>query len=924
MFHSSLRRARMVTVPILASLMLSGISVVSASSPAQAAPNPGAAPERKTYVEAASSARSGGKPVEWLDRRTETDQQFVNPDGSVTWRQYAVPQRVRRGAGWAKVDTTLRRNRDGSVSPIATVTPLTLSGGGQTAPLLTVADGTAKVSLSWPNKLPKPVLKGDTATYPEVYPGIDLQVRAEIAGYSQVLVVKTPEAAKNPALARVNFKTSVRGLQLRSTQDGLLQAVKPGGEVVFVSDGAAMWDSPAPAALQRARSANVPTDDVAPHATRKIAVHVTNTELSVLPDQAMLRAPDTVFPVFIDPPLSKTNPVFWTHVNKNAPNTSYWTGSSRDVIRVGHEWNSANIWRAHFQFDITQLKGTNIQSASFHITTDHTADCKASPVQLWQTNWIDRNKAYTWHNDSDGDWFTKIQQRNTSANEASCPKDDDPIEFGAAALRTQIQAHATKKYSTMTFGLRVPSESDQYQWKKFKVGSAWLEVSFNRVPGVPTAMGVTDCYTQCASPAVVSVQTPELRVKAADPDGGTLTIKFEVYNTALVWADQVTGYASGSATPAKRRVAAGKLGAGWYKWRAQACDPSKACSGWTPWFQFTTDTTAPSPPVIAPVDPELYFEDDGSGQTSGGIGVPGKLAVSGVADVVHFKWSLDGGAFTQVPATGTGVKTAQITVLPKFEMVRTVTVEAYDAAGRKGVDTYQFNVASPAELAGYWKLDEETGTTANDHLALHPATATGGVTRVAGRTEAAGKAARFAGNGFFATVGPVLATTAKVTDEETVPRSFSVSAWVTLADTATHRAIVSQGGDQKSLFELQMRGNVGYCFTMWHGDSTAAASTTACAPKLPTLNTWTHLAGVYDAVDKHLTVYVNGGITELGGSVTRVAYTGPTPFAATSPLRIGSGFHGGPAAHWLGDIDDVRAYQRAVPQEDFQVETLDG
>jgi hypothetical protein len=264
--------------------------------------------------------------------------------------------------------------------------------------------------------------------------------------------------------------------------------------------------------------------------------------------------------------------------------------------------------------------------------------------------------------------------------------------------------------------------------------------------------------------------------------------------------------------------------------------------------------------------------------------------------------------------------------MPRLDLLRTLTVEAYDAAGRKGVRTYRFNVASPSELAGYWQLDEASGTLAADELDLHPATATAtGVTRVPGRTADAGYAARFAGTGAFTTAGPVLATSPKAAADGTLePRSFSVSTWASLAGTTANRAVVSQPGANKSAFELQFQANKAFCFSMWATDATTAAITSACAPALPALNRWYHLAGVYDAVGKTLTLYVNGGIAELGGTVTTVAYTGPTPFAATGPLRIGSGYHAGAAAYWLGDIDDVKVHQWAVPQEDFQLDTLAG
>jgi len=919
---SLLPRARNSAGTLLALLLTVGTPIVLAHATPAAAIVP---EEGATYAEAADYAAASGRPVEWIAQRTETNQQFVNPGGSITMKQYDEPQRVKKGSIWSEIDPTLLRIADGTVVPYATVTPIVLSGGG-TGPLVTVKDGGTSMALTWPGTLPAPTLSYDTATYAEVFPGVDLLMKVDSTGYSQVLKVKTAAAARNAALDSLTFGVTLVNLSLQSTGQGSFRAVDSTGRAVFASDGSAMWDSPSPDASTQPGAGNIPAEDLPPHLVRPVGVQVTATTVSITPDRAMLNAADTVFPVFIDPPLSKTNPVFWTHVNKASPNTSYWTGSSRNTVRVGKEWGSSNVWRAHFQFDINQLKGTTVTFASFHITADHTADCAASPVDLYRTQWIDRNKPYTWYSDSDGDWITKIQQVKASANESSCPKADDPIEFGAAKLKSELQAQATNKAATITFGLRAPDEGNQYQWKKFNVGSAWLEVTFNRTPNTPNTMAVTDCYLQCGNPAVVSTMTPELSAKASDPDGGTLTVKFEVWNaTALVWSDQVTGYASGSAAPAKRRVAAGKLGAGYYRFRTRACDPTGACSPFSAWFGFTTDTTAPPPPTIAPADPTKYFEDDGSGGTSGGVGVTGQLVLSGTADVAQFKWSLDGGAFTAVTPTGTNPRTATITVMPRLDLLRTLTVEAYDAAGRKGVQTYQFNVASPSELAGYWQLNETSGTLAADELDLHPATATAtGVTRVPGRNADAGYAARFAGAGVFTTAGPVLATSPRVVDGISEPRSFSVSAWVSLSGTTSHRAIVSQPGANKSVFELQFQANKAFCFSMWATDAATAAITNACAPALPVLNRWYHVAGVYDAVAKTLTLYVNGGITELGGSKVSVAYTGPTPFAATGPMRIGAGYGGGVAAFWLGDIDDVKVHQWAVPQEDFQADTLAG
>ena len=199
-------------------------------------------PNAATVGPAAEAARTGRR-VELDHLRTENTQVFVEPSGLHTMVQHAVPVRARKGTGWAPIDTTLRFQPDGSVRPGATVTELTLSGGGDTN-LVALGKKTAQVRMGWPARLPRPVLTGDTATYPEVYPGVDLRIRAEADGFAQVLVVKTRAAARNPALRRVSFPLSSTGLTVSTRVDGTTVAADPTGKTVFSAAKAVMWDTP--------------------------------------------------------------------------------------------------------------------------------------------------------------------------------------------------------------------------------------------------------------------------------------------------------------------------------------------------------------------------------------------------------------------------------------------------------------------------------------------------------------------------------------------------------------------------------------------------------------------------------------------------------------------------------------------------------
>jgi hypothetical protein len=182
---------------------------------------------------AVRAARRQHTPVVVANLTTGTRQIQALPDGTMRATLSVVPVRVRRATGWVPVDTTLIRRPDGSVAPRATTVPLALSGGGSAQPLVQLGQPGRRMALSWPGALPVPVLSGDTATYRQVLPGVDLLIRAQTAGYSERLVIRDAAAARNPALAALRYGLAVDGLSVRAGGDGSLSMVDHSGAAVF-------------------------------------------------------------------------------------------------------------------------------------------------------------------------------------------------------------------------------------------------------------------------------------------------------------------------------------------------------------------------------------------------------------------------------------------------------------------------------------------------------------------------------------------------------------------------------------------------------------------------------------------------------------------------------------------------------------------
>src|SRR5258708_2179891 len=118
-----------------------------------------------------------------------------------------------------------------------------------------------------------------------------------------------------------------------------------------------------------------------------------------------------------------------------------------------------------------------------------------------------------------------------------------------------------------------------------------------------------------------------------------------------------------------------------------------------------------------------------------------------------------------------------------------------------------------------------------------------------------------------------------------------VSAWAKLKSLGVFQTFVSEASGFQATFFLQKRGDPNpFPFTQPFG-AAAGAGTAVYADSgiTPTVGTWYHVVGVYDATQQSASIYVNG---VLAGQVYSVS---PTP--ANGHTRIGPRHYNNTHAH---------------------------
>ena len=911
-------------------------------------PAAGDGPIRQTEAEAVAHAVEIGQRVEIGAFRGESRETYANPDGTLTSVDHAQPVRVVREGRWVPVDATLVTAPDGSIAPRAAALGLRLSGGGDT-PLVRVERANRSMTLDWPGPLPEPTIDGGQATYPEVLSGVDLVVNAGITGFSHVLVVKTPEAAQLPELAELRFGLDTAGLTVQDSPEGGLAAVDDAtGAPVLEAATPKMWDSGPPDAAPQGRATGSPDTDGSDAAesapdgatVAPVGWRVDGDRLTLLPDQAMLAAPGTRWPVYIDPVWQDTRNSGWAMVASGFPNEKYWKFSGTEGVGdcpvSSGQCNGVGVKRIYYALP-TPYSGRTILSAEFRVTMTHTYDTTAHNVSLYRAG-SGISSGTNWNNKPA---LSSLQQTKApTAKQSSCTSTNQNVGFTATAA---VREAASKGWSTTTFGLRATNESDQTAFKRF-CGNAILSVHYNRAPTQPKPSELTmspggQCVTGSTRPYVDT--PPTLFMVLRDPDHSsahTEQVRGEIH---YYWFDSAgtrinrsftTGWkASGSRfqytlpsnIPQNTVIT----------WEVRAGDSE----AWSPWSwdynpqtncQFTYDATAPAAPDIdspdfLPLDAadttSACVEDD---QHRGGVGSYGTLAFdSASTDAVRYLYGFNTNPSPSnelTPASGGGP--VSLRWMPVNDGPNFVTMQAVDQSGlRSAIAACVFSV--PTRLAaGEWGLGEVAGAgSADDARGNHPAVAGAAVTfgvpgpgcGDSGAQCQFDRAIRFtgsAGDSYLATTSSALVDTST---------GFGASAWVRLTDDTADRVVVSQDGSSEPGFTLGFDAATGkWAFKIPSTDVLSLGGWSVASTAPAVRDEWTHLAAAYDPELKTMTLYVNG--------VAQPTAQRRSAWKSRGAVQIGRSYaRSGYTAGWVGELADVAVFDRVlVPREVTELSKL--
>ncbi|WP_318215948.1 VCBS repeat-containing protein [Streptomyces sp. SCL15-6] len=696
------RRIRMwVAASVAAVVTATGLAVLPQlgeddREPVESAP--AAAPGAPLDETAAMrEARGTGKRVEATARRTTHDTTYANPDGTFTLDQATAPVRVRTASGsWTAIDASLKSDGKGGLSTKATTGALTFSAGtvpaaddgdhrdtdraaraaGRAAldatppaagSLVRFTTAGHTVVLDWPQQLPAPRVAGVRALYPEVLPGVDLLLTAKNDGFAQSWIVKSREAAANPAVRTLALSVSSRTLTLKRNAAGGLTGTDASGTEVVTAPTPVMWDSSGRKDSTGDEGAapdreNLPGGLAALHAlegpepgthSALVDAELEGSTLTLRPDTRLLDDPKTTYPVFIDPSINGHTQA-WTLAYKRYATSNFWNGAGfnggTDEARAGYENQSGGTGRSFFRVGWT-LKGAIIKSSTFRLYETHSWSCSKRSVELWLTGGI--SSSTTWNNQPS--WSDQLDARSEAHGySSSCP--DDYIGFDAKAAAVKAN---TSGWSNITLGVRAASETDVYAWKKFK-DTPVLSTTYNRPPSTPGSLTTSpggSCSTKSPGP-VLGIGDVTVSAKATDPDGNLDGVRLKIWQTSpsggpVLYDAEPTLSSTGAVS---RRITAATFPANsvrTYAYQARARDSENAYSAYSATCYFTVDSGKPNPPTLSST---VWPEWEDQEQWGPATGTAGRITFSGGGnDVADYWYSVDTTSYDKKATLAGGV-----------------------------------------------------------------------------------------------------------------------------------------------------------------------------------------------------------------------------------------------------------------------------
>lgn len=535
---------------------------------------------------AQAEAVSTGEPVVVDELTTPTELTTALPNGTAELAISTVPVRVEQGDDWVEPDLDLEAAGPW-FEPVATAIPVRFSAGGSDLLSQVRASSGEWVTEVWPHgDVPAPSVDGDTATYVEILPGVDLKLVATPTGKASIFVVKNEEAAASTDLE--NLRVEVEGAELRTNSSGSAIAETASGATIVA--GQPLWWDSSDGGDFREPGENAPIMPVA-HDFSASGVSMDVSESVDRAEHDPSAPADLDYPLYVDPDWSSGEAASW-YTDAAYPNQSYLSAGASDVLRVGiYQSFRSDMF---FQFPISALSGKDIISGRLNTTQVAVAACGVRPITVHtyglKTAGFTWAQEQSWNAAGTGGWSAPLQAPFTGPDCGAAP----------LAVGWNVTAGVKAKVGAANIQFAFTYADPNAPSRRHYDRDATLIVTYNSKPNTPTALAITSPPRACGTataPAQVGATDVTVSVHQTDPDAGNVDTYFYLSRASSTGTVIQTKSAAMRAQGTRSIPFTGLADGETYAWRARGYD-TLAWGAYSGWCYFTVDVTKPAQPTV--------------------------------------------------------------------------------------------------------------------------------------------------------------------------------------------------------------------------------------------------------------------------------------------------------------------------------------
>ncbi len=345
------------------------------------------------------------KPVELVEKRSETSKIFDNGNGTYTLKVFSTPVHFLKDGVWEEIDSNIKPSGNGDFENANNRFKARFAGKGKAADLTSFEYHGLKATFSLqgvPNlganyhteaNEAVPEVKDNSIRYTDIFPDVDLRQIVTGYGIKEDIILKKYNG-KNSFV----FALKVSGVDAVKENDGSIGFYKKGqanAEKVFSIPKPFMVDSNIDPALgEGVRSDNV---------TQDVIQHGANIFITITADDNWLKAPERKYPVYIDPTISGSSITYDSYVSNAYPNSNYyvdWNTLGYYQLKCGYYDSTTGTNYTFIKFNTSSLNYKQVLSATFRIYTAHSY-YTYTPTPVWLDTVVNsywESPSITWNN----------------------------------------------------------------------------------------------------------------------------------------------------------------------------------------------------------------------------------------------------------------------------------------------------------------------------------------------------------------------------------------------------------------------------------------------------------------------------------------------------------------------------------------------